>query len=163
MMMRKHQGIKWKSSGSRLEERDWRKQNLDLVSKVKIGISSPSDLACLSPCSVCFIIDTCSPKNGRSCVSHRNAGKTEENASTSDYSGISASPSRRAVDQSYRLTVFYWISHWELDRLPRTTEFHRFYSCQTNLCDFIWRPSLQFCVPNIILRFPNNTAQIAIK
>ena len=42
MMMRKHQGIKWKSSGSRLEERDWRKQNLDLVSKVKIGILSPS-------------------------------------------------------------------------------------------------------------------------
>ena len=38
MMMRKHQGIKWKSSGSRLEERDWRKQNLDLVSKVKISV-----------------------------------------------------------------------------------------------------------------------------
>ena len=43
MMMRKHQGIKWKSSGSRLEERDWRKQNLDLVLRVKIGILSPSD------------------------------------------------------------------------------------------------------------------------
>ena len=33
-------------SRSRLEEQDWRKQNLNLVSKVKIGISSPSHVAC---------------------------------------------------------------------------------------------------------------------
>ncbi len=35
--------IKWTKSRSRLEARDWRKQNLDLVSKVKLGISSMSD------------------------------------------------------------------------------------------------------------------------
>ena len=34
--------IKWTKSRSRLEARDWRKQNLDLVSKVKLGISSMS-------------------------------------------------------------------------------------------------------------------------
>ena len=38
--------IKWTKSRSRLEARDWRKQNLDLVSKVKLGISSMSDTIC---------------------------------------------------------------------------------------------------------------------